>query len=146
MFHNRTKLLRVLSISAMLLMGVGFVMWKSFAHELTNRSQTTQRAGDTSLTVENVDQLEVEFITLRPSGFEPSEIRRPKGSFVLLVEDRSGKANSLFTLQRIQGEHLREINTNRMKFEWYDVLNLPPGDYLVIDNNSNSSCHIAILP
>ena len=92
------------------------------------------------------DRLEVELITLRPAGFEPSEIARPKGPFVLVVDDRSGNQNSSFTLQRVNGEHLRGVNTNRMKSEWHDVVNLPPGDYLLTNNNSDSSCHITVLP
>jgi hypothetical protein len=90
--------------------------------------------------------LEVELITLRPAGFEPAEIIRPKGPFVLVVDDRSGKQNSSFRLQRINGEQLREVNTTRMKSEWHDVVNLPPGDYLLTNTDSASGCQIRVLP
>lgn len=92
-------------------------------------------------------KLEVELITVRTSGFEPVEIVRPKGPFVLLVDDRSGKESSSLTLQRVNGARVRDINTERMKFEWHDVINLPSGDYILTDaGNPNSHCQITILP
>ena len=91
-------------------------------------------------------QLEVELITLRPAGFEPSEIIRPKDAFVLFIDDRSGKETSL-VLQRLKGERLRAINLNRKKSEWHDVIDLPPGTYVLQDaNNSELRCQITILP
>jgi len=92
-------------------------------------------------------QLEVELITLRPAGFEPSEITRPKGPFVLFIDDRSGKETSSLVLQRINGERLRASNLNRKKSEWHDVIDLPPGTYVLQDaGNSELRCQIAILP
>jgi hypothetical protein len=34
--------------------------------------------------------MEAELITVTPNGFEPLEINRPKGSFLLMVQNRSG--------------------------------------------------------
>ena len=91
--------------------------------------------------------LEVELLTLRPAGFEPAEITRPKGAFVLFIDDRSGKENSALTLQRHNGERLRAVNLNRKKSEWHDVVDLPPGSYLMQDaSNSELRCQITVLP
>jgi len=91
-------------------------------------------------------QLEVELVTLRPAGFEPSEITRPKAPFVLFVDDRSGKDTAL-VLQRINGERLRTINLNRKKSEWHSMIDLPPGNYVLQDaGNSELRCQITILP
>jgi hypothetical protein len=91
-------------------------------------------------------QLEVELTTLRPAGFEPSEITRPKGPFVLFIDDRSGKETSL-VLQRMNGERLRAINLNRKKSEWHSMIDLPPGTYVLQDaGNSELRCQITILP
>ena len=93
------------------------------------------------------DVLEVEPITLRPYGFEPAEVTRPKGPFVLFVEDRSGRSNTSLNLRRLKGDQLRDVNTSRMKSEWHDVLNLPAGDYILIDgSNAEARCQITILP
>jgi hypothetical protein len=92
-------------------------------------------------------QLEIELITLRPAGFEPSEITRPKGAFVLFLDDRSGKENSSLVLQRVNGERLRTINVERKKSNWNEVFNLAPGTYILQDgSNSELRCQITILP
>ena len=96
--------------------------------------------------VDSTTRLEVELITLRANGFEPLRISRPKGPFVLILEDRSGNNSSSFALQRVNGERLRDVPTSRMKYEWHDVMNLAPGDYLLTNTNSNSNCQITILP
>jgi hypothetical protein len=95
----------------------------------------------------NTDQLEVELISVRPEGFEPLEIIRPKGPFVLVVDDRSGRENSSFQLRQLKGERLRDLTTNRKKAEWYDVFNLPPGKYILTDAaNPERQCQITIQP
>ena len=90
---------------------------------------------------------EVELITLQPGGFEPSELVRYKDSFVLFVDDRSGKENTSLVLQRVNGERLRPINLNRKKSQWHDVVDLAPGTYVLQDaSNAELRCEIRILP
>lgn len=92
-------------------------------------------------------RLEVELITVRPAGCEPNELIRPKGSFVLMIDDRSGKENLSLVLQRKSGEQFRTVNLNRRKSEWHEVLDLPPGSYVLQDTNeSERRCRITILP
>ena len=90
---------------------------------------------------------EIELVTVRPSGFEPAEITRPKGPFVLFIDDRSGREDSSLVLQRGNGAHLRAIGLKRQKSEWNDVVDLTPGTYILQDaNNSELRCQITILP
>ena len=90
---------------------------------------------------------EIELITLRPAGFEPAEITRPKGPVVLFIDDRSGRENSSLLLQRSNGGQLRAIGLQRKKTEWNDVVDLTPGTYILQDaNNSELRCQITILP
>jgi hypothetical protein len=90
---------------------------------------------------------EIELITLRPAGFEPAEITRPKGPFVLFIDDRSGRENSSLALHRSNGGQLRAIGLQRKKTEWSDVVDLTPGTYILQDaNNSELQCQITILP
>jgi len=96
---------------------------------------------------DNSQPTEIELITLRPAGFEPSEITRSKGAFVLFVDDRSGKENSSLLLQRFNSERLRCISINRKKSEWHDVIDLGPGTYVLQDaSNPELRCQIMILP
>ena len=134
MLRKRSKQVCAFTIAALLILSAVFVVW------------AMDQASSSSAIQSDADKFEVELVTLRASGFEPLEIRRPKGSFVLLVEDRSGKDNSSFTLRDVKGQHLRNVNTSRTKFEWHDVLSLQPGDYLLTSNNSDSACHLTILP
>ena len=95
----------------------------------------------------NTTPTEVELVTLRAAGFEPSEIVRPKGAFVLFVDDRSGKENSSLVLQRVNGERVRSANLQRKKSEWNDVVDLSPGNYVLQDaDNPELRCQITILP
>jgi len=90
---------------------------------------------------------EVELITVRPAGFEPSEITRTKGAFVLFLDDRSGKKKSALVLQRLNGERLRAINLDRKKSNWNEVVDLAPGTYILQDgSNAEWHCQITILP
>jgi hypothetical protein len=99
------------------------------------------------VSADETDEVEVELVTLRPEGFEPLEIVRRKGPFVLLIDDRSGNDNSSLQLQRLKGDRLRDLNTSRKKKEWYDLLNLPPGDYVLTDAaNAARRCQITIVP
>ena len=91
------------------------------------------------------DKMEVELITLRPEGFEPSQIIRPQGPFVLVVDDRSGKERSSLSLQQLKGEQLRDIGVTKKKSEWFDVINLPAGDYVLTDAvNPERHCQITL--
>jgi len=95
----------------------------------------------------NSQATEIELITLRPAGFEPTEITRPKGPFVLFIDDRSGRENSSLLLQRTNGGQSRAIGLQRQKSEWNDVVDLTPGTYVLQDaNNSELRCQITILP
>ena len=53
----------------------------------------------------------------------------------------------MLTLQRVKGEQVRDINTKRIKSEWHDVIDLPPGDYLLTNTeNPESHSQITIVP
>jgi hypothetical protein len=81
------------------------------------------------------DKVEVELVTLRPAGFEPAEMTRPKGPFVLTVDDRSGLEKSSLKLVQENGNDVRQLKTDRRKTEWHDVLDLPPGAYVLVETN-----------
>lgn len=91
--------------------------------------------------------LEVELITLRPSGCEPAEITRSPGAFVLFVDDRTGRESSTLSLVKTNGDRMKEARTTKKRSEWHDLIDLTPGVYLLVDAaNSQTSCRITILP
>lgn len=78
--------------------------------------------------------LEAEVITILPSGFEPRELSRPAGRFVLMFDNESGLQSLEFRLERAGMPRITELRLNR-KTESTKLLNLPPGEYQVTEAN-----------
>ena len=76
-------------------------------------------------------RVEGEVVSLTPHGFEPKEITRPHKQFALIVENRSGLASVDFRLDREQGNNVRQAHATREQSKWSDVLDLPPGQYVL---------------
>ena len=128
------------SFVAMFVMVVGLITYGKFRHYSAFGPNA-----HAELTQLESGNREIELVTLRPEGFEPLQITRPKGAFVLLVDDRSGRVGSSLSLQRVKGERLRDLSTNRKKSEWYDLIDLPPGDYVLSDTeNPGRRCQITL--
>jgi hypothetical protein len=86
-------------------------------------------------------------ITIRPSGFEPSEITRPAGRFILVVNNRSWLEETDLRLEREGGNRVREVRSRRNKPDWREVVDLPPGQYVLREaNNPGWACRITITP
>lgn len=96
---------------------------------------------------EKPERLETELITLQPSGFEPHEIRRPQGSFILGVDNRAGVEAIELQLMRADGQRLNALQTPKRKVSWREVVDLPPGQYLLsVANHPDWTCNVTILP
>lgn len=92
-------------------------------------------------------RLEAERITLRPTGFEPAEITRPAGRFLLAVNDRSGEESITLLLVRGPTNLVSEarIRERPRKYEWRQVVNLPAGRYeLRTAENPEWRCQITL--
>jgi hypothetical protein len=102
-------------------------------------------AAQSAIPTNKSSDLEAELVTVTPHGFEPSEITRPTGRFVLMVEDRSG-LNTISSRLRLQaGLTLRNIPMKREQPNWSDVINLQPGRYVLSDgDHPDWVCHITI--
>jgi hypothetical protein len=89
--------------------------------------------------------IKVARLTLRPYGFEPKQIARPKRPFYLVVENRSGILDVNLQLDRVTGGRLREAQVKKRNQIWTDVLDLPPGSYrLSVAEHTNWVCDITI--
>jgi hypothetical protein len=92
-----------------------------------------------------IADFESELITVTPHGFEPREISRPRGRFLLMIDNRSGLAEFSPRLSREAGPTLTNINLPREEPDWSELLNLPPGRYLLTEaNHPRWSCLITI--
>ena len=91
------------------------------------------------------ERIEAEVITLTATGFEPKEITRPSGSFLLAVSNRSGLEDLVLHLDRIGGNRMQELRLSRKRRGWQGTINLPAGEYILSEaNNPNWSCQIII--
>ena len=91
-------------------------------------------------------RIEPVFVTLKPTGFEPAELTRSRGPFLLMVDNRSNNPDLLFLLDGESGkrEHVQQTRTGG-KLDWNKVLDLPPGRYLLTEaDHPNWVCQITI--
>lgn len=91
------------------------------------------------------ERIEAEIITIRPTGFEPGEIKRPKGRFLLSVDNRSGLEEVSLRLDQERGNRQREARVQRDKLDWRELVDLPPGRYTLTEaNHPDWACFIII--
>ncbi len=82
-----------------------------------------------------IADFESELITITPHGFEPREITRLQGRFLLLVDNRSGLSATSLALTREAGARTHEMRVPREEPNWSDVVNLPPGRYVLTESD-----------
>ena len=88
--------------------------------------------------------LEVELIDLRPSGFEPHEINRPAGRFLLNVNNRSGMTPLSLSIQR-ENQSVAERKRLGKDLVWRKSIDLSPGHYVLREaNHPGWQCLITI--
>ena len=83
-------------------------------------------------TTKPVERLEVERATVRPKGFEPTAIIRPKKSpFFLIIENRTGLRELSFQIDNEAGNKVndKDLKAPKGKMAWNGVIDLPPGKY-----------------
>jgi len=87
-------------------------------------------------------------ITAHPTGFEPNEITRPQGLFLLGVDNRTGLQGALvLRLDRVAGNRLIEVPVPLEKGRWRNFFTLTPGTYHLTEaNHPNWVCTITITP
>ena len=81
------------------------------------------------------EAMEAELITILPTGFEPSEIRRPAGKFLLAIDNRSGLPEIKLSLVRVAGRSAQELSIRRERPDLRKVVELEPGAYLLTEAN-----------
>lgn len=79
----------------------------------------------------NRERVETELVTIRPTGFEPAEISRVQGRFLLAVDNRAGLEEVTLRLDRVAGNRLRDVKVPRRKLDWREFVDLTPGRYVL---------------
>src|SRR5260370_25135913 len=78
-------------------------------------------------------RVEVEEITIRRYGFEPREISRPAGRFILVIANPGGSPDLDLSIQGEAGQRLQSMRLPRNQRDWNDSLVLPPGRYVLTE-------------
>jgi hypothetical protein len=81
------------------------------------------------------ERIEAELIKIGPNGFEPAEITRAEGRFLLAIENRSGLGEITLLLNREDGNTRFLIPTRKKRHAWRDVIAPRPGSYVLTEAN-----------
>jgi hypothetical protein len=84
----------------------------------------------------NPSRVETEIVTIRLDGFEPKQISRPQGKFILVVDNRSGVDAVSLSLSVDSGQLLHQVTVPKETLDWAQGLDLPPGRYLLRETNT----------
>lgn len=93
-------------------------------------------------------RVEVEILSIQPNGFEPSQITRSSGRFLLAIDNRAEIEDLTLRLNRVsrfQEPALLDVTIPRERLNLDEYINLPPGDYALTEaNHPDWICHITI--
>jgi hypothetical protein len=133
--------------------GLAFGVWahnRDLSTAITLIPAATREAKSSSIPLfppsgSSIQRMDIEVVTIRPTGFERTEITRPKGVFGIAVENRSGLADMVLRLDQEGGSRLRQAQLSSKKLNWKDVLDLLPGRYVLTEaSNPSWLCRITI--
>lgn len=74
---------------------------------------------------------QTELVTVTPTGFDPAELTRPAGRFILAVENRSGLQEITLVLRDAGGREVLRERVEREQLDWSGTLELTAGTYLL---------------
>lgn len=136
--------LTIVAVASLAAANSGLSLYKT-----RHASQAAQLSETPLQTQSPPEKLEVELLTLRAGGFEPAEIRRHPGPFIIAVENISGMDAGTLRLEPASGgppsSALAEARMARGRFDWNQRLELPPGTYLLGQTGgAGHSCRIII--
>jgi hypothetical protein len=74
-------------------------------------------------------------VTLYPQGFEPKEITRPAGTFLLIVNDYSRLDSTSLRLENASGIQLNGAASQKETPRWIRTQSLAQGEYILREEN-----------
>ena len=115
-------------------------------HNSLANSRSTVKNDQAVIAVDD-SPVEVEVLTLDRRGFEPAEIRRPLGRFMLAISAHTEDQQLTLELNRLAGGRIHAVNMARGRARSLEDLDLPVGEYLLTaTNHPELSCRIVISP
>ena len=106
-----------------------------------------KRGPSEAATMDQQAPVQAELITVTPTGFEPAELTRAKGRFLLAIDNQSGLDEMEFYFERETGGRVNVPLSRRGKIAWREIVDLAPGTYILRATNDESwRCRITALP
>jgi hypothetical protein len=122
--------------------------------ETSNTTQLSSMATAKSETISPLqhdtkkDGPEGEIVAVQRNGFEPNQITRRAGEFLLLIDNRSGLDEIQVRLERVVNrERVHDVSLTKRAYSWNTMLNLPPGEYALTEvSHPEWTCRITLTP
>jgi hypothetical protein len=136
-FYKRSTDLRVLLLICLLVIGgvaASAKAWSRFYSPVPINVATSPSFPAINLTnglIPQSNSLPRELITIRPTGFEPAEISRPPGRFLLAINNKSGLDEVVLRIQREGGSRQHEVRIRQENFRWRVAATLSSGRYIL---------------
>jgi hypothetical protein len=84
-------------------------------------------------------------VTIKPTGFDPSEVTIPQGRFILAIDNRTGLRELTFRLDREGAGRLREVRMPRERTSYREVIDPQPGAYILTEaDHTDWVCRINV--
>lgn len=96
------------------------VTYESLKSGPTHNPPAAERVMTTAAAQTSPTKIEVELVTLQPHGFEPAELTRPQGRFVLGVDNRSGLEDIQLRLEREDGSRVPVLTARKRRLSAND--------------------------
>ena len=130
--HNRIVIGGALLLSVTAMMAARSPLTKNKTIEATSRSTVMQSVTALSSFVSaGSDRLPRVLITIRPTGFDPSEASIPQGKFLLAVDNKSGL--DVVTLRLTREGDARETRWSLEGAKLREKLSLAAGTYVLTE-------------
>ena len=147
-FKSRRKTLVVLSLIVFTSVAFGDRHWRAKNSPLEDRSSIPLRVMNKVAPQKNsAVRVEAEVLTLRPAGFNPKQITRPPGHFLLVFENRSGIQDLTVQLS-LENNSARIISApiSRRVKGLRQLVDLPVGRYVLsVADHPQWTCVINIV-
>jgi hypothetical protein len=89
----------------------------------------------------------VETVRLTPTGFEPNELERSAGKFILGIDNRIRSEEFSFEVVQENGHKVRQLKLPKGEIRLRKMLNLPAGRYSLREvDHPEWSCSIVLTP
>ncbi|HET6973645.1 MAG TPA: hypothetical protein VFH96_06435 [Pyrinomonadaceae bacterium] len=124
-----------LKYSLLLLLVIGLAtssaLVRSYAGRNPTKLETSSVAKASIVSADDVPQ--VISLQVTPSGFEPRETIAPKGKFLILLQNRTGRRDLNFWLARENEGRVAESKSQNR--DWKAQVQLAPGAYIIGETN-----------